>query len=1050
MATLPTNTPVPPIKFVSAMYVRCPKCDTSIEASESENLSELLCTGCGEKINLFVEEESTTDPPDSFPEIGQFRLIAQVGKGGFGVVWKAEDTQLDRFVAIKTPRPGSIAPDKSNQFIREAQAAAQLHHPNIVSVHEVGRTADGIYIVSDFIDGTTLYKWMHENEPEIRQAAKLCITIADALQHAHAAGIIHRDIKPGNILIDTDQIPYVTDFGLAQRQFGDTAMTVDQRIVGTPSYMSPEQALGERVDCRTDIYSLGVLLFELLTGTRPFRGSRNRVLQKVIEEDPIYPRRLNGSVPRDLETICLKCLQKHPSSRYQSADELRDDLQRFLDHQPIHARPTNSLERIGKWCVRKPLVASLYALVFLATVAGISGVTWQWQRALASQRRHAKTQIRLIREAEPAAVLPAIDGLDEFRQWTDPELKMLAKSDDLPPSDRFRVRLALVGENPDYAAPITHQLLFDPSLDFPELSLGIKLLSRSGALPTPALSESARNPTLDDSQRFRSIFMLALIEGLMPQSSQTDWQELAPFTAENLVYQTSRFPDHYQILVAAFRSVQANLSPALRDYLFKDQPGDNERYTATSILGEYLIDDPQQLCDVLMRLSGDPFKVLLQSVNQHTDHAIAHFESVLATTAPVPGIDDNSTEWLSRKATAAVARLYLGQDPRGVWALFSHSPDPTLRTFLVHRCAELQLPPEIIIDQLDKESDASARRALILALGQYRGVSDELKNVVRPELAQWYRSDADAGIHSAVAWLLHRWDENELVDRMDNEPAFHEIVPTRQWFVNSVGNTMIIVDHPPVFRMGAPANEPMRTKSDRQHLRKIDRKIAVATTEVTWEQFQQFSDAVDQIEYEHPIDYGPDPKGPALSVDWVQSAMYCRWLSEQEGIAEDQMCFPPLDEINVNMQLPDDLLQRTGYRLPTEGEWECVCRAGTTTIRFFGCCEKSINEYGWHIANSNDFAYRVGLLKPNDYGLFDVYGNAWEWCIDRHGSLPTRGPGQHYVDAPKLVGTKGHVLRGGSMNTRAAALRSAQRDFLDTEHNRNHNVGFRIVRTLSD
>ncbi len=260
--------------------------------------------------------------------------------------------------------------------------------------------------------------------------------------------------------------------------------------------------------------------------------------------------------------------------------------------------------------------------------------------------------------------------------------------------------------------------------------------------------------------------------------------------------------------------------------------------------------------------------------------------------------------------------------------------------------------------------------------------------------------------------------------------------------------TLVVIDHPPVFLMGPALGEPLATNFDRQHLHKVDRKFAMTSTEVTWEQFKKYVDANPASKHSHPADYAKELDGPVLAVSWVQAVMYCRWLSEQEGIPLDQMCFPEHNKIHDGMPLPADLMERTGYRLPSEGEWECACRAGTITRRFFGDSEEFLGNYGWHIGNSNDYAYSAGRLKPNDYGLFDIYGNAWEWCLDRHGSLPTRPPGEFFLDAPKLVGTKARILRGGSMNSRPDALRSAQRDFNDALHNRNHNVGFRIVRTL--
>ena len=305
-------------------------------------------------------------------KVGRFELLERLGRGGFGTVWKARDTELDRIVAVKIPRKGQLTPAEVEHFLREARTAAQLTHPNIVAIHEVGRDGDTIYIVTDLVHGVPLSDWLARCRPSVREAAELCRKIAEALHHAHEMGVVHRDLKPQNILIEDDGEPRVTDFGLARRELGETTVTIDGQLLGTPAYMSPEQAKGQahQADRRSDIYSLGVILFELLTGELPFRGNVRMLIHQVIHDEPLSPRRLNGNVSRDLETICLKCLEKDAHQRYGSAKEFADELRRFLGGEPIRARPLNRAARVWRWCKRYPMAATVVGLVVFLAVAG--------------------------------------------------------------------------------------------------------------------------------------------------------------------------------------------------------------------------------------------------------------------------------------------------------------------------------------------------------------------------------------------------------------------------------------------------------------------------------------------------------------------------------------------------------------------------------------------------------------------------------------------------------------------------------------------------------
>jgi eukaryotic-like serine/threonine-protein kinase len=312
---------------------------------------------------------------DGRRSLGKFEILERLGAGSFGDVYRARDVELGRTVAIKIPRSGHLASkENAERFLREARSAAQLTHPGIVSLHETGQADDGTYyLVEEFVQGVTLAARLGQGSIAFRQSADLIAGVAEALEYAHRHGVIHRDIKPSNILLDVEDHPHLMDFGLAKREAEDTSMTEEGEVLGTPAYMSPEQARGEsrRVDARTDLYSLGVVLYELLTGERPFRGNRRMLILQVLDDEPTRPRQLNDKIPRDLETICLKAMAKSPSRRYPTAQELADDLRRYLGNEPIRARPIGAVERLWHWCRLNPVAASLFITVSLGSAFGL-------------------------------------------------------------------------------------------------------------------------------------------------------------------------------------------------------------------------------------------------------------------------------------------------------------------------------------------------------------------------------------------------------------------------------------------------------------------------------------------------------------------------------------------------------------------------------------------------------------------------------------------------------------------------------------------------------
>ncbi len=359
-------------------------------------------TGSDETYAVAVDSPDGSGPQPGIRVryFGDYELERVLGEGGMGIVYKARQLSLNRPVALKMIRAARFASvDEVHRFQNEAEAVARLDHPNIVPIFEVGQFEDQHYFSMKLVAGESLDKRLKDYTADPRRAARLAAVTAGAIHHAHQRGILHRDLKPANILVDAEGQPHVTDFGLAKRVEGDSELTQSGAILGTPAYMAPEQASGKRgaVTTSTDVYGLGAILFALLTGRAPFVAATvPDTLEQVRERPPDLPRKLNPRVPRDLEVICLKCLEKDPRRRYASADAFAEDLKRWLAGEPIEARPVGNAARLWMWCHRNPTVAALVGLaaLLLALVATVSLVGYVRTTAALGRERDALSKER--------------------------------------------------------------------------------------------------------------------------------------------------------------------------------------------------------------------------------------------------------------------------------------------------------------------------------------------------------------------------------------------------------------------------------------------------------------------------------------------------------------------------------------------------------------------------------------------------------------------------------------------------------------------------------
>jgi DNA-binding beta-propeller fold protein YncE len=391
-----------------AVIVQCPNpaCKKSATVSEDFIGRGVRCRHCGQRFTLTTPTEgddsapvaptvspeakddtqnaadaaphsllpSGDQPPPTQPahltglpeQIGRFQVRSRLGAGAFGTVYLAYDPQLDREVALKVPQGDTLdSPKLVQRFLCEAKAAARLRHSHIVAIHEAGYAAPHYYIASAFIEGRTLSRAIEEGKLTFRQQAEIVRDLAEALAYAHEKGIVHRDVKPANIMLDAGGQAHLMDFGLAHRQDSTQKLTQEGAFLGTPAYVAPEQAVGASGDALpvSDQYSVGVVLYEMLCGQPPFSGPPEIVIFNAIHREPAAPRQLNPQVPRDLETICLKAMSKQPAERYPSCQELADDLRRWLDGEPILARRRGPVERAMRWCRRNVVVVGLAAAV---------------------------------------------------------------------------------------------------------------------------------------------------------------------------------------------------------------------------------------------------------------------------------------------------------------------------------------------------------------------------------------------------------------------------------------------------------------------------------------------------------------------------------------------------------------------------------------------------------------------------------------------------------------------------------------------------------------
>jgi len=625
--------------------------------------------------------------------------------------------------------------------------------------------------------------------------------------------------------------------------------------------------------------------------------------------------------------------------------------------------------------------------------------------------------------------------LTDRKKWTPPQRKMMAKAGRV-----YGIRRG---------AKLRDQLLSVPPSQFPVLRDA--LLPRRNSAVEP-LWNTALDPKREIQERFQAACALATYA---PDDRR--WNQINTFVAGHLVtLEVSAFVAWRE----ALRPAKGQLIKALASIYRDANQSEQFRSYATHTLADYVAELPDELFDLLADAEQFQFPLLFGKLGMHKDTAVALAHAELSKRAPEEATEDQKERLAKRQANAAVALLRLGM-PEKVWPLLKFSPDPRVRSYMIHWLGPLGGDRQAIVQRFDAEPDATIRRALVLTLGEFTEaqLSAAGRQPLIEKLLTVYENEPDAGLHGAAEWLLRKWEQgNRLQAVLENLRSNEQQLQARksndrrQWFVNPQKQTFVIMDGGELL-LGAPESEPDRFPNESQHRCHIGRRFAISAHEVTKAQYRTFQVAV------KGFDLANDPESayvvrtddsPQTKVTWYEAAHYCNWLSEQEGITSEQWCYEPNKQgvYGAGMKAKERHLDLTGYRLPTEAEWEYACRAGTVTSRYYGLGEKLLPQYAWYAASSQNRTWPVGSLKPNDLGLFDMLGNAAEWCFDRYVHYPKEAD-KVLEDMPTTESVDDRdrcVLRGGGFLALAGLIRSASRHRIQPAY-RLAFFGFRPART---
>lgn len=1012
---------------------------------------------------------------------GDYEILNEIAKGGMGVVYKARQTKLDRIVALKMIKSAELADDKQvRRFYTEAESAAKLSHPGIVPVFDIGEVGGRHYFSMAFVDGESLFDRVKREGPLLpREAARLMRDAAEAVAHAHDAGIVHRDIKPQNILLDRLGKVQVTDFGLAKLQQPRAELTADGQILGTPAYMPPEQAAGraDDVGVPADVYSLGSTLYYLLTGRPPFQAATvHETLRQVIDNEPLAPRKLDPSIPKDIEIICLKALRKERVRRYESARQLADDLDHWLHDRPITARPVSRVEKVWKWAKRHPEVSGSLVVLLVVSIAVqqyAAGVDRK------TKRERAATAVNSLMTANGTAVPFALRECDALpREMVLAELRAQLSATTGQERLSLNYGLAHYGE-------VELQELTDPNLirkvPAAEVMNLVAALSHDRERAIAMLDDSARAATLEQDYWVAKAHLATV--SLHLESPELAIEMLQAFPAaelSDLLPTLRRRLEHLATVPEAERDSFPSRSTRAYAHFYLDEPekalADLDVLAREERPGGWIIfmraialartgsagEAREAIAGLRSAAPDDRFatfgEILVHAWLGDVDRAEQMMETLIQdqpenagarydaarVAAQLAKIDQESAPAEARRlrgraiellremhAASELAPMGPGIDPLFIplhqetefRALIAELPppavswDPTQRTRFIAEfpnwCGDLGS----LVHVVRGIDDPDFRSGIALAIGGVTDPDRDAQESWGELLAEWYAHAPDGGTHSAARWALTRWDASL------PEIAADETLPdSRDWSRTPSGLTLMQIP------VGVILGFPVRS---------VERAFWLCDSEVSLPLFLQF---LEDHEYDgpKPTNLVIEGRNEVAGVSWYDTLMFCNWLSLREGLTP---CYQieeaggrneaggPLYDVSLNEEA-------NGYRLPTELQWEHACRARTTTRYTFGDSVDDLKDYGIYFFSSETPA--SDAQRCNGWGLFQMHGNLAEWCWDNQEAAP----GEQTVAAGSL-----RIVRGGGFSYGAQSCTSESRM---TEHPFAGRpfTGFRVARVL--